>query len=52
MNKCWMICTGRLFIDMFYCHTAEQAITMAKKKWGDPRSYTDTSNGAYRAIEV
>lgn len=52
MNKCWIVISGRLFVDMFYCHTKEQAIKLAWDKWGNPKIYTKTSNGNYEAIEA
>lgn len=52
MLKVYNVYSGRLHIDMVYAYTADQACTMVRKKWNDPRTYTVTGNGVYWASEA
>lgn len=52
MLKVYNVYSGRLHIDMVYAYTADQACTMVRKKWSDPRTYTVTGNGVYWASEA
>lgn len=50
--KIYNVYAGRLHIDMIYAYSKEQACDMVNKKWGDPRTYTTTSDGSYCAEEA
>lgn len=52
MLKIFNVYSGRLHIDFVYALNKEHAINMTVKKWGDPRTYTVTSDGTYWVVEA
>lgn len=52
MLKMYNVYSGRLHIDFVLAVSANQACEIVRKKWGNPRIYTGTSNGNYLAVEA
>jgi hypothetical protein len=52
MLKIYNVYSGRLHIDFVLARSQEEACKIVLKKWGDPRTYTNTSDGTYWAKEA
>jgi hypothetical protein len=52
MLKIYNVYSGRLHIDMVYAYNKNQSIELTWKKFGDPLTYSVTSDGTYWADDT
>ena len=52
MLKIYNVYSGRLHIDMVYAYNKAQAVELAWKKFGNPETYTITSDQTYWAKDA